>query len=331
MSVLDRVDPPAPAGLTIQVTRSVADQVVVENLTSDPLEVLGEDRRPFLRIGPAGVEADTSSADWFRSNAPEGAFAVPDTAGAGRPPTWELVSKDRFWGWFDHRLHPSGLTTAPQAEPGETVVLDEWEIPMRLGGEPLRVIGRRLFARPAGYFRNAIVEQIPGAEAAVLDGKVPAVFLRLVDPSRELTLIGASGQPFARLSAAGTEVNEANRTWMLTARSRGAFDPETPIGGEPRWRTESSAPQLTWLEPRAIPKRDGVDFEWIVPGGLGGESVALRGRSVWVPATHQDRAGLFDDWRPVVATGAALAAVAIIASVVRVRRRAQPTAPHGGG
>src|SRR5205085_2027188 len=49
------VAPPWPAGVVVQVRHSVTEQLVAENRTGDVLEVLGEDGRPFLRIGPNEV------------------------------------------------------------------------------------------------------------------------------------------------------------------------------------------------------------------------------------------------------------------------------------
>lgn len=330
-NVLDTIEPAPPAGITIQVTRSVADQVAIENTTTEDLEVLGDDGQPFLRIGPRGVEANLSSPDWYRSNTPEGAAPVPASAAPNSPPKWEPVSAGSAWGWFDHRLHRQALTRVPTAAPGQSVTLERWVIPMRHGGRDFRLTGRRLYSRPAGAFRHEVVGQIPGTQAAVLQGRVPAIFLRVEEPKGELILLGEGGEPFARFARGSVEVNAVSPTWALTARSRGRLEP-APLprsGRQPDWEPEGPAPQLTWLEPRAMPARDGVDFEWEVPARRDGEEVVLRGRSVWEPApAGPDKGGApesrsrFPAWVPglVMAMGG-LGAIAAAALSRRARAR----------
>ena len=322
-NVLDSVEPPPPAGVTVHVTRSIADQLVAQNSNPKDLEVLGDDGQPFLRIGPRGVTANFASADWHRSNAPEGAVTLPEEVGG--PARWVQVSADDSWGWFDHRLHRVALVVPPEVEPGRSVVLERWEVPMRVGDGAFVARGRRLFERPAGVFRHEVVTQIPGTRATVLAGKVPALFLTAPDTTG-LELVGHEGEPFARFGATGVEVNEASPTWALTARSRGSFDPGGQVGaGEvPRWRRERSSPELTWLEPRARPTVDGEDHEWSVPGRIGGDTHVLRGRSVWVPTEGSDSGA--GSWR-LMALGLGLAVAMIPLGVgVRRRRRAQRVA-----
>ena len=312
--MLDTIEPPPPAGLTVQVTRSVADQVVVENTTPEDLEVLADDGEAFLRIGPRGVEGNVASREWNRSNAPDG---VPSAFERGRiPPSWMLVSTEPSWGWFDHRLHRVPMARAPRSEPGQTTVLERWEIPMRLGGRPLVARGRRLFSRPAGHFRYEMTEQIPGSRAGVLDGPVPAISLRAEDSVGELLIVGTDGEPFARFRHGVAEVNEASPTWALTARARGAFHPTSPIGPEepPRWRAENQSPQLTWLEPRAIAP-EGADFAWFVPARLDGRPVALRGRTRWVAASNRRPTPAW-----VVPAGATVAGLLFAAALMGLTR-----------
>lgn len=331
-NVLDTVEPPPPDGVLVQVTRSVADQIVVENTTPADLEVLDEAGRPFLRIGPRGVEGDVASAEWARSNSPGGGAVLPETALADAPPSWIQVSTEPSWGWFDHRLHRVALTTAPRVVPGSSVELERWEIPMRLGGRPLVARGRRLFSRPAGRFRHEITSSIDGIEAAVLDGAVPAIFLRAEASAPELVLFGTDGEPFARIGTRGAEVNQASPTWSLTERSRSGLVPDGPIGWgtAPRWRQENTAPHLTWLEPRAIPRSEGDDVAWSIPGRLGAEPVAIQGRSVWIPAASQTRSSGRAWFVAGLSAGAVLLAGVSVA-IWRRRRRVPPAAQKSDG
>lgn len=330
-NVLDSIEPAPPAGLTIQVTRSVADQVIVENTTSEELEVLGEDGLPFIRIGPNGVEHNRASPDLYRSYSPEGVGLAASEFTAGEPAKWVKVSEHPAWGWFDHRLHRASLARPPQAVPGQSVVLERWTIPMRYGGDPLRATGRRLYSRPTGTFRHTIVHQIPRTETSVLSGKVPALFLQVEEKIDELILFGVAGEPFLRFGPGSVEGNAASPTWVLTARGRGSFDPEAPLGADlpPRWELVGPTPYLAWLEPRAVPSEEGADFTWSIPGQLDGEPVSLRGRSVWVPL-KEDESGGVGDWRPAAAAGG-LVLLAAAGSAVAVRSRAQAAPPDGRG
>ena len=63
------VDPRAP-GVTVEVRTIVAPALFVRNEGDAVLEVLGSDGRPFLRIGPRGVEGNLASPELYTSNAP---------------------------------------------------------------------------------------------------------------------------------------------------------------------------------------------------------------------------------------------------------------------
>ena len=312
-SVLDSVEPPLPDGVTVQVVRSVADQVIAANTTATPLEVLDDAGRPFLRIGPAGVEGDVASPEWHRSNAPEGNVGVPEDAWPAREPHWVQISTDPSWGWFDHRMHDEPVAAPPNVARGEEVVIDRWMIPMRLGETAVQVRGRRLFSYPAGRFDHQISSPIPGMQVSVLDGKMPALFLT-APGEPDVELLGVDGEPFARFGPAGAEVNDASPTWALTARRDGQFDTSAPVGADldPRWRVVNPEPQLIWLEPRALPPAEGRDHSWSIPARWAGREVALDGRSEWVPAPvlgAGDGDGSFPLTAVVAVTAVALASV----------------------
>src|SRR5680860_1141193 len=61
-------DVPEVEGLTVQVVRGLAGQLVLANTTDQVVEVLDDDGRAFLRIGPNGVEADVGSPTWQASD-----------------------------------------------------------------------------------------------------------------------------------------------------------------------------------------------------------------------------------------------------------------------
>lgn len=324
--MIDAIEPRLP-GVTIQVHISAADQLVVENPTTTELAVVGEQGEPFLRIGPDGAFANTRSPTWYRSNDPTGSFPVPPQADPLAPPEWARVSREPAWGWFDHRLHRAALTAAPAGD--GPVTLERWRVPMRYGEREVVVRGRRIYSVPRGAFTSAVTEQLPGAEATVLAGRMPVVFLRLAG-ARELTLFEDDGTPIARLGPQGAEVNEASPTWALTAAVRTGRRPDAAGGPGPVWRRLDPTPQLAWLELRArypqaeppenLVSRRAVVKRWRVPAQVDGRRSTLAGSTTWVPAGHDQEQGGFP-WWPVVA-GAALLALAG-AAVVSQRSRAR--------
>ncbi len=302
-NVIDAVEPALP-GVTIQVQISVADQLLVENATTVELAVLGERDEPFLRIGPDGAFANLRSPTWYRSNDPTGAFPVPPSADASAQPQWVRIAREPSWGWFDHRLHRVQLGVAPPSD--RPITLERWSVPMRYGDRDVVVRGRREFRPVRGAFTSEITKQIPGAEASILPGRLPGIFLR-VTGSETVTLYSNDDQPFARVEPKGAEVNEASPTWALTASAKTGQPPKADVGPgvAPRWRKLTAAAQLAWLErraqyPREEPPADVLEAgrtevvrRWSVPARVGDERLAIEGTTSWVPSHAGAKTGSF--------------------------------------
>lgn len=325
-AVIDAIEPPLPAGVTVQTVISVTDQLIVENTTSTDLFVLGEAGEPFLRIGPQGTFANVKSPTWYLSNDPTGAAIPPASADAAAAPLFARVSKDPTWGWFDHRLHRTVLASAPAvASPDRPVRLEDWTVPMRYGELAVSIKGHREYAFPGGSFVASVGRSPEGVRAAALPGgTVPALALSRVGPST-ITVLGEGGEPMARVSDAGLEVNEASPTWVFTAEAKGGASPDGPVGAAeaPRWRTLPGAPQLVWLERRAQGAAAGRERRWSVPVLVGDRRDAIEGVTRWVaaprlpaarPAAHNSRQKLLVAL--LVAVGAGLGVVGLF-----VRRR----------
>jgi hypothetical protein len=323
-NVLDAVEPSLPA-VSIQVVASVADQLVVANPTATPLVVLADSGEPFLQIDGSGVEANESSPSWYQSNDPTGTEPVPPDAAPDRPPRWVRISSDASWGWFDHRLHAVAVAAPPPAKRGVAVRLADWVIPMRYGGESVRVVGHRQYRIPAGFLTARVADShpIPGLRVGVLGGSVPALFLS-DDGDVTVTMIGQAGEPLARFGPSGAEVNEASPTWRLTAESYGQA-PDGLVGPAvtPRWRRIDTVARLSWLEPRArygpgeppqsIQRRSGptVVVRWRLPLVVGaGTRVQIAGETLWMPTQSLRRAATGVPWPVGLAAALALALVA---------------------
>lgn len=337
-SIVTRIDAVEPAlpGVTIEVRAGVADQLLVVNTTPTPLTVIATGGEPFLRIGPTTVEANTASPDWYLSNSPLGAARVPATATPDAKPVWRVVSRGSSWGWFDHRMHetPRPLT-AEMRRTRTTVRLGDWTIPLRYGATVASVQGHVEYRPLLGAFRSTANAAPPGVTLDVLDGRVPGLFLRWTGTGT-LVVHGIAGEPFARITPQGAEVNAASLTWQDDQRLRGAPPPQTPADPKatPRWHVLNGAPQLTWLDRRlayapGFPPDDVARdphpttlVEWDIAAEVDGTPAHLTGTTVWQPnaaaaATKNGRTFLY---------GAIAAGAVALAGLVLLRRRAERNA-----
>jgi hypothetical protein len=126
---------PTPADkVKIQVVSGrTIPAVFVENLSPDPLVVLGRDGEPFARVGPTVTEVNTKSPTWAAIEQADGK-EPSDTADAAAPPAWQQVSSTPRWSWLELRA------AAPKADPpaaivdrGKTTTVKTWSIPYLIG------------------------------------------------------------------------------------------------------------------------------------------------------------------------------------------------------
>jgi hypothetical protein len=243
-------------GVTVQVRTNVAPVMEVRNRTPHTLELLGNDGRPFVRLGPRGVEANVASPDLYRSNAPVPGTAVPAIAKPHASPVWVRIAREPAWSWFEHRLD------ARAAQVGE-----RWAIPARLGGRTIRFTGRWTSAVVRGAFRTVVDgtrPRIDGISVEALGGQ-PALLLQNTT-GELLEVADARGRPFVRVGPAGVEMRQTGGAW-------------TRMGATPAW---------AWLERRAAPPRR----EWSIEAKLGGRPLAIFGHVEWRPVSaHHDSDG----------------------------------------
>jgi hypothetical protein len=326
---LEEVTPPLPDGVVVQVQASLAAQLVADNPTTTPLEVLGLDGRPFLRLSAAGVEADVTHPDFLTTSSPSG--AAPRTASDGRPPSWVRISSGTSWGWFDHRLHPTAIE--PPGDVRQRMRLGSWAVPLRYGDQEVEVRGSVDLEPLLGAF-VVTADPAPPLVVQALPGKLPGLFLS--NPERRpLTVLGRGGEPFLRFGPAGVEVNTASRTHVEDRRARG--EPADPPSPEPRFEVvDATGSSYTWLDSRLrypddlppddVLAADGptVVSRWEVPvEGLAG-TPALTGDVRWEPqaaTVAAGRAETSDDSAVLPAVLGVLAAVVLGGAVVALRRR----------
>jgi hypothetical protein len=293
--ILDGVEPPV-AGLRVQVyDDNLAPQLVLENQTGQPLEILDEQGRAFLRVGASGVDADLGSVAWYLSVSPGGAPVPENARAADSAPQWRHVRAEPSWGWFDPRLDAATLRL-PQAK--DPVVLAHWTVPARLGAQELQIRGHFLYRpQPPGLFlarMTSAPELAPGVRVTLAPGQPPALMLENAG-GPPVVVLGKLGEPFLRIAPDGVEANVASASWQDLGRYRGW--PEavaTPAHASgPVWKRVSLAPRYLWLEPRAGMPSLRIDAAaprakvkgWEVPVRIGPRQTAIQGVIEWVPAT----------------------------------------------
>ncbi len=289
--VLDPL-PPALAGVTIQLRHTLAHQLVVENHTRKVLEVLDEAGAPFLRLGPAGAEADLGAPEWYRTLRAAD-VVVPERADAG--PAWTRIATAPAWGWFDRRIRPEHAVVPHLLhDAGMSATVGRWSIALRLGGVATAVTGVFRYVPPArGAFRARLVspsEPLPGVRVSIVAGRVPALYLENAG-AEPVMVLGSAGEPFLRIGPDGTSANVRSPTWLASGKAAEMLQPvRADASGEPSWQLQSASPRYAWIEPRAappaadVPPSPGTVREWDVPVRRGRTSARVHGVVEWVPA-----------------------------------------------
>jgi hypothetical protein len=294
VSVLESVAPKLPSGVTVQLRASAAEQLVIANSTPTPLDVLAPTGEVFLRIARDGVLANVASPAWHLSNSPTGTAPIPSTAKPGATPRVVRVSREGSWGWFDHRLHPSGSVITP---PPATTVLGHWTIPFRFGNRIYRVRGRTEYRPFLGRFEAGLdAASVPGAMSAdILQGRVPGISLQV--RRGRVVVYGADSEVFATVTPTSASVNRASRTWREDRRMQGLrVDAPLPGGGRLTWldgrlRYPSDTPPPDVVS-RASPSVVG---RWRIKVSVDGAPAELTGPITWQP----ERAGTVERFSPV--------------------------------
>lgn len=121
--------------------------IAVNNSGSSEVVVLGDADEPYLRITPAGAEANGASPTWIKSQNPsaQGAFA----GDAAAPPQWVKVGVSPNYAFSLERAEPT-VGRAELYTFTEPAVLRDWKLSMLVDGRPVAVDGTTTFT-PAGY------------------------------------------------------------------------------------------------------------------------------------------------------------------------------------
>ena len=114
-----------PAGLRVTVSNSAVPAVFLSNTSKELAAVLDAQGRPYLKIGPDGVWADTASLAWR--------LATGEPPGQG----WTKLSPHPSHAWPEPRAAWRKPVPRGQAA-GE---IGRWEIPLSLGSQRLAICG----------------------------------------------------------------------------------------------------------------------------------------------------------------------------------------------
>ncbi|MGI9026857.1 MAG: hypothetical protein ACR2GP_15005 [Burkholderiaceae bacterium] len=190
--VVATLDEPAAAlsAVHVELRKTLAPQLVVENKSGKTLEILDSNGKAFMRIGPNGVEADVASLEWQRSL---GAGNVVETRGAPtaarNAPVWTMVSKEAAWGWFDARVKTDRVKVPYRvADAHRSAEVGKWAIPVVFDGRRMALGGTFRYAPPpAGRYEARMTGDgaiAPGVFVQLLPGETPGFLIETRAPGR---------------------------------------------------------------------------------------------------------------------------------------------------
>lgn len=259
--------PSTLAGVQVQLTETLAPQLLVANPTGKTLVILGQDGQPFLRLSPQGAEANTRHPDWLKTYLPGGLPGRKPEVGT--TPLWKVVKSGANWGWFDARLQPAGHKAG-----------QSWRIPVLLDGKASEIKGSFQATLQTGYWQ-ASWTRLPVLPAGVSLMLIPGQPYGLMLSNRStqtVTVMGRQGEPFLRVSAQGTEAYLASPLWQETAAQQGLRGQKAGA-----WLKLNSAQRHTWIEPRTRGRSGQTQpLHWEIRLQVGSQDLVAQGVSRWV-------------------------------------------------
>jgi hypothetical protein len=158
-------------GVKVSVIPGRLPGVFIDNPGTVPVVVTGRSGEPFLRIGPAGTEANLHSPSWVDNLKGHGDTPTVE-ADAAAPPQWQLIHAEprMLWletrGFYTKEIPPAAILTRT-----EPTVLLRWSVPLTRGAATATLSGT------TSYVPDAPAATAPGAGAG--DGPFPWVGLLL--------------------------------------------------------------------------------------------------------------------------------------------------------
>lgn len=259
-----------PKGISLQVVKSNAYQFALSTDGKQRVEILGEDKRPFLRFEENKLYADLNATGWHRSRQPGGG-PLPDRLknNAKLPANWVLLDKQPGYGWYDPRLVREDLA--------------HFNLQMVYNGKPLRVKIEKIEPEPMrGYWRPMLsTDTPPEGLNAMVPGLSGNTFMlsRFATAADEFEVLDDEGNAFLELRKDGTWLN-SQHPW---ANKLELF--HEPGTASAPWVKVSDSGTVTYADPRlnskpASPQKVG---SWGVPVRVKGTSnqTLLKGELRW--------------------------------------------------
>ena len=133
---------PNTTGLNVEIL-NFDDRVLLHNTSDEDVEIFGyENDEPYAQVKADGtVLVNTNSKAYYLNEDRQGDAAVPQDLPS--EPAWKELSKSGRFEWHDHRMHWMGEGDPPQLtdKSKETVIYDNWQIPIAVGGTKGEVSG----------------------------------------------------------------------------------------------------------------------------------------------------------------------------------------------
>ena len=263
--------PSALAGIQVQLTETLAPQLLVENTTGKTLIILGQDDQPFLRLGPQGAEANTRHPEWLKTYLPGGLPSRKPEI--GNSPNWKSVKSHPAWGWFDARLQPANHKAG-----------DTWRIPVLLNGKSSEIKGRFQNTLQSGYWQASwtALPTLPAGVSLMLIPGQPYGLMLSNQSAQAVTVLGRQGEPFIRVSTQGVEAYLASPLWQESATQQGLRQSNQSEPSSP-WLKLNSTQRHTWVEPRTRGNNGQTQpLHWEIRLQVGSQPLVARGISRWV-------------------------------------------------
>jgi hypothetical protein len=259
-----------PKGVSLQVVKSTAYQFALSTDGQQKIEILGEDKRAFLRFDGNKLYADLNATGWHRSRQPGGG-PVPDRLKQKPAPkaNWVLLDQQPGYGWYDPRLLNEELA--------------HFNLELRINGKPANVrIERQEQAPMTGYWRPTLkTDSLPDGLNAMVPGLSGNMFMlsRLATAESEFQVLDDKGLPFLELRDDGVWL-DGNHPW---AKQTELF--YTLASADSPWVKVSETGTITYAEPRLDnkPKTNSQTGRWTVPVRMkGGDKTSLlEGEMTW--------------------------------------------------
>lgn len=291
-AVLDPL-PPALSSLRVQLRKTLAPQLMIDNPTDTPLTIEDESGRSFLRIGPGNTKGDLGAAAFHRSNTLMAPGAIP--ANASVEPHWKVVESTPNWGWFDLRLRTDPINVPHRVvDAGKPATVGRWAVPVRLGETDSVISGHFEYVPPADGIMEAAVVDVGALKGQALVRAMPGnarpgLFVSYRGES-PLTLMGEQDEPFLRFSSQGVQANRHSPTWARVAPAGSPSFVDSKDDTDALWVTISGGRSYGWIEPRTAyadtiddPTRTGVVKRWQIPVRIGDRSSRIKGHTKWIP------------------------------------------------